>query len=57
MDRDDLRKRAGWIVCPLCDEPKCLGRFTCPEIETWLDQKIKEFAEALDKKLDNAILG
>ena len=57
MTRKDLMKRAGWVVCPWCDEPKCVGRFNCPEIEAWVDKKMKEFAEAADKVVDDAILG
>lgn len=57
MTEDELRKRAWWIVCPLCDEPRCLGRFTCPEVEEWLNEKMKGFAEVLDKKVTDAILG
>lgn len=57
MTRDDIFKRSGWIVCPLCDEPVCVGRFNCPIIEEWVEKKMKEFAEAIDKKIEDAILG
>ena len=35
---DELVKRATWIVCPLCDESKCIGRFNCPEIKAWISK-------------------
>ena len=57
MTRDDLQNRAPWIVCPMCDEPKCLGRFTCPEILEWIDRKIKEYGVTLDKHVEDVILG
>ena len=57
MEREELRKRATWICCPMCDEPKCLGRFACPEIEAWIDKKIQEFSDAIDKYIEDAILG
>lgn len=36
---DEYMKAATWIVCPLCDEPKCIGRFNCPEIKAWIEEK------------------
>ena len=57
MTRDELRAKVYWIVCPMCDEPKCIGRFNCPEVEEWLDRKVKEYAEVLDKYVADAILG
>ena len=57
MTRDDLQRGAPWIVCPMCDEPKCLGRFTCPEIKEWVDRKVKEYGVELDEHIDDAILG
>lgn len=57
MTRKDLFKRAGWVVCPWCDEPVCVGRANCPEIDAWIDKKMKELSEAIDKKIDDAILG
>ena len=35
-------KAACWIVCPWCDEKKCVGRFDCPDIKAWIDEKKKE---------------
>ena len=57
MTRDDIQRGAPWIVCPMCDEPKCLGRFTCPEIKEWVDRKVKEYGVELDTQIDDAILG
>ena len=36
---DEYTKAACWIVCPMCDEPKCVGRFNCPEIKAWIEKK------------------
>lgn len=36
---DEYMKAACWIVCPMCDEPKCVGRFNCPEIKAWIEKK------------------
>ena len=35
---DECMKAACWIVCPMCDEPKCVGRFNCPEIKAWIEK-------------------
>lgn len=39
---DEYMKAACWIVCPMCDEPKCVGRFNCPEIKAWVEKKKNE---------------
>ena len=39
MPVDEYMKAAFWIVCPMCDEPKCVGRFNCPEIKAWIEKK------------------
>ena len=36
---DEYMKAACWIVCPMCDEPKCVGRFNCPEVKAWIEKK------------------
>lgn len=42
-NRDDAyMKAATWIVCPMCDEDKCVGRFDCPEIAQWIGKKKSE---------------
>ena len=28
----ELIDAAAWVVCPLCDEKKCVGRFECIQI-------------------------
>ena len=38
MDNNYM-KEACFVVCPLCDEDKCVGRFTCPQIKTWIEEK------------------
>ena len=57
MTREEVRSCATWIVCPMCDEPRCLGRFTCPEIEAWIDKKMGKLAEIMDKNVTDGILG
>ena len=42
---DEFMKAACWIVCPMCDEPKCVGRFDCPEIKEWAERKRKEYGD------------
>lgn len=37
----DNRKAACWVVCPLCDEVICEGRFECPQINEWIEEKLK----------------
>lgn len=39
---DEYMKAACWIVCPMCDEKKCVGRFNCPAIKAWIDEKMKQ---------------
>ena len=36
---DKYMMAACWIVCPMCDEPKCVGRFNCPEIIAWVEKR------------------
>lgn len=36
---DQYMKAAAFIVCPLCDERKCVGRFECKEIKEWIEKK------------------
>lgn len=36
---DEYMKAACFVVCPMCDAPKCVGRFNCPEIKTWIEKK------------------
>ena len=38
MPIDEYMKAACWIVCPMCDEHKCVGRFNCPEIKAWIEK-------------------
>lgn len=32
-----LMKEACWVVCPWCDEPKCVGRFECEEVKKYVE--------------------
>ena len=44
LTMDEHMRAACWIVCPMCDEPKCVGRFNCPEIKAWVEKKKNEQA-------------
>ena len=41
---DEYMRVATWVVCPWCDEKKCVGRFNCDDIARWIDGKKKEEA-------------
>ena len=34
-----LMKIATMVCCPLCDEPKCVGRFKCAEIKAYIESR------------------
>jgi hypothetical protein len=34
---------AAKIVCPMCDEKKCVGRYNCKQISDYLKSKLVEF--------------
>lgn len=36
---DQDMKAATWVVCPMCDEPKCVGRFNCPQIKAFIEER------------------
>ena len=38
----DIINAAAWIVCPVCDEKVCVGRFECDEIKGYIDRNYKE---------------
>ena len=39
----DAESQAAWVVCPWCDEKKCVGRYNCPQIQKYLrSQAAKE---------------
>ena len=40
---DEYQKAAYWVVCQMCDQPKCVGHINCPEIKEWADKKRKEY--------------
>ena len=33
---------AAWVVCPMCDEKKCVGRYNCKWIADYLKSKLVE---------------
>ena len=38
----EYMKAACWIVCQMCDEPKCVGRCNCLDIKAWVEEKQRE---------------
>ena len=36
---------ATFVVCPMCDEKKCVGRHNCKQIEGYLKRKDEEWKE------------
>ena len=30
---------ACWVVCPMCDQDRCVGKENCKEVEAWIEQK------------------
>ena len=45
----DAESSAAWIVCPFCDEKKCVGRYNCKLIAAYI--KVKEEADAALAKM------
>ena len=39
MPIDEYMKAACFVVCPMCDEKKCVGRGNCQEIKAWIEKK------------------
>lgn len=39
MVNDEYTRAACWVVCPMCDAKRCVGREKCPEIKEWADRK------------------
>lgn len=38
----DAESQVAWIVCPMCDEKKCVGRYNCKWIADYLKTKLVE---------------
>ena len=49
--RSDISKAAS-IVCPMCDEKKCVGRYNCKQIADYMKTKLVDFNHV--KKLQSA---
>lgn len=49
--RKDISKAAS-IVCPMCDEKKCVGRYNCKQISDYLKTKLVDFEHV--KKVPSA---
>ena len=41
----ELWKMAAWIVCPWCDDRKCVGRGNCVQIAEWIVKKKEEIRD------------
>ena len=41
----ELWKMAAWIVCPWCDERKCVGRGNCVQLAEWIVKKKEEIRD------------
>ena len=41
----EIWKMAAWIVCPLCDERKCVGRENCVQLAEWIVKKKEEIRD------------
>lgn len=50
MGMRDAESQAAWIVCPWCDEKKCVGRYKCKTIAGYI--KRKEEQEKAEEKED-----
>lgn len=35
-------KQAAFVVCPFCDEKKCIGRYNCKQIADYVKRKEQE---------------
>lgn len=38
-EQETLINSAAWLLCPMCDEDNCLGRFHCDQI----NEKVEEW--------------
>ena len=38
----DKESEAAWIVCPWCDEEKCVGRYKCKPIADYIKKQTDE---------------
>ena len=35
----DAESAAAWVVCPWCEEKKCVGRYNCQQIADYIKMK------------------
>ena len=38
----EIKVRAFWICCPLCDKEVCVGKDDCAEIKNFVEKRLKE---------------
>lgn len=38
----DKESEVAWIICPLCDEDKCVGRYNCKQIADYIKKQSGE---------------
>lgn len=44
-------------ICHICDEPKCIGRSTCPEVEAYLERLMRKVDKAVNEHIDEILIG
>lgn len=52
----ELIDAAAWVVCPLCDEKKCVGRFECRQIRDRIERHMcaDSFREIAERRATDA---
>jgi hypothetical protein len=45
--RDDA-STAAFVICPMCDEKKCVGRYNCKQIADYLKRKEQQNEKTAD---------
>ena len=41
----EITRIAAMVVCPMCDEKKCVGRQNCTDLQRWYEEKLKEMTQ------------
>lgn len=48
--RRDLYAMSAWVVCPLCDRKRCIGRGKCPAVKAWIEKREEAEREPKEEK-------
>lgn len=53
---EEIIDAAAWVVCPLCDEKKCAGRFECGQIRDRIERHMcaDSFKEIAERRVTDA---